>query len=74
MYQGSITADEGYLGQLALRSRKEPLAAFAIHGGVRSVAGPILRTQKLCKDFGPVRVLFDMEFELQPGEIHAVIG
>ncbi len=38
------------------------------------MAGPILRTTNLCKDFGPVRVLFDMDFELQPGEIHAVIG
>jgi len=38
------------------------------------VADVILETQKLCKNFGPVRVLFDMDFELRRGEIHAVIG
>ena len=33
-----------------------------------------LRTEKICKDFGPVRVLYDVDFELLTGEVHAVIG
>src|SRR5690606_15986185 len=35
---------------------------------------PILQAQGVCKDFGPVRVLFDVDFDLMPGEVHAVIG
>ena len=35
---------------------------------------PILETQNLSKDFGPVRVLHDVSFSLQAGEVHALIG
>ena len=37
-------------------------------------APPFLHMQGICKDFGPVRVLFDVDFELKPGEVHALIG
>ena len=35
---------------------------------------PILETKNLSKDFGPVRVLHDVSFSLQAGEVHALIG
>lgn len=35
---------------------------------------PVLRAKAICKDFGPVRVLFDVDVDLMPGEVHAVIG
>lgn len=35
---------------------------------------PILQAKGICKDFGPVRVLFDVDLDLMPGEVHAVIG
>lgn len=38
------------------------------------MAAPIVRTEKICKDFGPIRVLFDIDFHVVPGEVHAVIG
>ena len=34
----------------------------------------ILETKNLSKDFGPVRVLHDVSFSLQAGEVHALIG
>ena len=34
----------------------------------------VLSTRGLSKDFGPVRVLFDVDFDLEQGEVHAVIG
>lgn len=35
---------------------------------------PVLKTNRICKDFGPVRVLFDVDLELMEGEVHAIIG
>jgi ribose transport system ATP-binding protein len=37
-------------------------------------AGPVLSVQGLGKTFGTVAVLQEIGFELQPGEVHAVIG
>ncbi|MFW5986536.1 MAG: sugar ABC transporter ATP-binding protein [Halanaerobiales bacterium] len=34
----------------------------------------VVSTRGVCKDYGPVRVLFDIDFTLRKGEIHAVIG
>ena len=34
----------------------------------------VLAAAHLCKDFGPVRVLDDINLEFLPGEIHAVVG
>ena len=28
----------------------------------------------ICKDFGPVRVLFDVDFSVKKGEVHALLG
>jgi len=38
------------------------------------VTEPILQVQGICKDFGPVRVLHDVDLDLAGGEVHAVIG
>ncbi|TSD87776.1 sugar ABC transporter ATP-binding protein [Mycobacterium sp. KBS0706] len=38
------------------------------------VSGPVLSVQGLGKTFGTVAVLQEIGFELQPGEVHAVIG
>src|SRR5690606_8179570 len=46
----------------------------AAGGRAWSVTEPILQAQGICKDFGPVRVLFDVDFDLVSGEVHAVIG
>lgn len=35
---------------------------------------PILRMQGIVKEFGSVRVLKDVDFDLLPGEVHALIG
>ena len=35
---------------------------------------PILALHGVSRDFGPVRVLFDVDFDLRPGEVHALIG
>ncbi|WP_255599604.1 sugar ABC transporter ATP-binding protein [Afifella sp. IM 167] len=36
--------------------------------------GPVLAARAVSKSFGPVQVLFDIDFELRPGEVHALIG
>ncbi|MBS7542462.1 sugar ABC transporter ATP-binding protein [Ancylobacter oerskovii] len=36
--------------------------------------GPVLRAERLAKEFSGVRVLSDVSLDLRPGEIHAVIG
>lgn len=33
-----------------------------------------LQTKKICKAYGPVPVLFDVDFDLKKGEVHALIG
>ncbi|MBL8131832.1 MAG: sugar ABC transporter ATP-binding protein [Anaerolineae bacterium] len=35
---------------------------------------PVLQTSKLTKWFGPVRALYDVDFNLYAGEVHAVLG
>ena len=34
----------------------------------------ILEAKGICKDYGPVRVLFDVDFSVRKGEVHALIG
>src|SRR3954451_21347656 len=38
------------------------------------MADPILSARKLNKSFGPVRVLHDVDFEVYPGEVTALVG
>ena len=38
------------------------------------VADPVLRTDAVTKQFGPVRALDGVTFDLVPGEVHALIG
>lgn len=35
---------------------------------------PVLTMNAIAKDFGPVRVLFGVNFSLEPGEVHALVG
>ena len=35
---------------------------------------PLLEIRQVSKSFGPVQVLFDVDFALRPGEVHALIG
>jgi len=35
---------------------------------------PVLAVEDICKSFGPVQVLFNIDFALKRGEIHAVLG
>ena len=34
----------------------------------------LLEARGVSKDYGPVRVLFDVDFALKRGEVHALIG
>ncbi len=34
----------------------------------------VLRGEGICRDFGPVRVLFGVDFALRAGEVHALVG
>ncbi|EKE69631.1 sugar ABC transporter ATP-binding protein [Celeribacter baekdonensis] len=38
------------------------------------MSDPILSLKGISKSFGPIEVLHDVDFELRPGEIHALIG
>lgn len=42
--------------------------------GVESVSETIIKTEGISKDFGPVRVLFDIDLDLQKGGVHAIVG
>ncbi len=35
---------------------------------------PLVRLRKICKWFGPVQVLFDVDIDFYPGEIHVLAG
>ncbi|MFT6064101.1 MAG: ABC-type sugar transport system ATPase subunit, partial [Paracoccaceae bacterium] len=35
--------------------------------------GPVLAIEKASRSFGPVQVLFDVDFDLRAGEVHALI-
>ncbi|MBE0535959.1 MAG: sugar ABC transporter ATP-binding protein [Phycisphaerae bacterium] len=37
-------------------------------------AGAILSVRRICKTFGPVRVLHDVDFDLNAGAVHALVG
>ena len=41
---------------------------------IRPVADPVLRAESIVKQFGPVRALDGVSFDLFPGQVHALIG
>ncbi|MDR6955957.1 ribose transport system ATP-binding protein [Ancylobacter sp. 3268] len=49
-------------------------AALAPSPAADGAVAPVLRAERLCKEFGGVTVLSDASLDIRPGEIHAVIG
>ena len=41
---------------------------------VQSVVAPILSANRISKSFGDIPVLFSVDFDIRPGEVHAIIG
>ena len=39
-----------------------------------AVAPPRLELQGVCKSFGGIHALIDVDFAVAPGEVHAVLG
>ena len=37
-------------------------------------APPILAANRISKSFGEIPVLFSIDFDIRPGEVHAIIG
>ncbi len=35
---------------------------------------PLVQMRRICKSFGPVQVLFDIDLDLYPGEVHILLG
>ena len=42
--------------------------------GTAVMAGPLLEVSGVSKAFGPTEALVDVDFDLRPGEIHALVG
>src|ERR1700761_1688784 len=42
--------------------------------GTNGTATPILSANRICKSFGEIPVLFSVDFDVLPGEVHAIIG
>ncbi|MFO8126236.1 sugar ABC transporter ATP-binding protein [Yoonia sp.] len=38
------------------------------------MTAPVLSAETVSRSFGPIQVLFDVDFDLRPGEVHALIG
>ena len=38
------------------------------------MSAPVLELRRVSRRFGPIQVLFDVDFDLRPGEVHALIG
>ena len=36
--------------------------------------GPVLAARRISKSFGDVQVLFSVDFDVRPGEVHALMG
>ncbi len=51
-------------------------ASADTNDGATGAAGtpPLVRLQRISKSFGANRVLYDVDFELQAGEVHALLG
>jgi ribose transport system ATP-binding protein len=45
-----------------------------MNGWERAMAEPLLVADGVAKSFGPVQVLFGVDFDILPGEVHALVG
>ncbi len=50
------------------------VAAPAASAAPTPATAPVLALAGVGRAFGPVEVLFDIDFDLKPGEVHALIG
>jgi len=50
------------------------MAPFETNGEASATPPTLLRAVNLCKSFGPVRVLNEIDIEVHAGEVHAIIG
>src|SRR5215217_1078560 len=67
-YRGRATAESGRRGHL-----REPEETRA--GGVAATeVSPVFRLEGVTKRFGGVVAVEDVAFDLQPGEVHALVG
>src|SRR5579859_7762512 len=68
---GSDGDDEG------IKMMRLDLIALAVPAGVTMMdvpPRPLLHVQNLCVGYGDVQVLWDVSFDIQPGEIVALVG
>ena len=52
----------------------QPAAQTTARTAANAARVPVLALDKVSRSFGPVQVLFDVDFDLYPGEVHALIG
>ncbi|PAZ10670.1 ABC transporter [Streptomyces sp. SA15] len=76
--EGGAAQHAGHQGQPPLRRRRLP-ARRGLPGAVQGAVGaeltrPVLRVAALSKRFGGTQALKDVDLEVAPGEIHALIG
>src|SRR5262249_40573029 len=46
----------------------------SVHGALAVSAGPVIATRGLTKDYGAGRGLFELDLEVQPGEVFGFLG
>lgn len=52
----------------------QPAPQTTAQTAANAAHAPVLALKKVSRSFGPVQVLFDVDFDLYPGEVHALIG
>jgi ABC-type branched-subunit amino acid transport system ATPase component len=69
------TIEDGVTGVAFIDACVRSSAAGRRPGEIRAMtAAPVLALRGVSRRFGPVQVLFDVDFDLRAGEVHALIG